>query len=59
MPGKGAWFMKVFQCAEELQLAGVEGPLQCSEEQSSEQTGQNSHRQKEARPAADPSFAVR
>src|SRR3954451_2489134 len=59
MPGKGAWFMKVFQDAKELQLPGVEGAFQCREKQSSEQAGQNAHWQEEARPARHPSLRIR
>src|SRR4051812_118993 len=59
MARKGAWFLKVFQCAKELHLAGGDRPFQCREKQSSEQTGQNAYWQEEARPAGYPSLRTR
>ena len=49
---------KAGEIAEEAQLAGVEGVLQCLQEQAAEQAGEHAHRQEEAGAAGDPAGAV-
>ena len=47
------------ECAGEVQLAGHERRLQPCEEQRSEPSGEDAHRQKEPRPARHPSSLIR
>jgi hypothetical protein len=56
--GECRWFGQVGEIAEEVELADVEGILQLSQEQPTEQTCEHSHRQEEAWSASDPTCAV-
>src|SRR5690606_29229741 len=57
-PNKATTFTNLLQSAKELQFAGRESFLQRFQEETTEQAGQNPHRQEEARRAGDPPLAV-
>jgi hypothetical protein len=56
--GKRVTIAKFFQDGKELELAGVESPLEMLQKQATEQARQHPHRQEESRPAGDPAGAV-